>query len=78
MPDAQSHTCYMAQCNDSLQPVSITPAAPLTAAATAASTALTQAVVTTAATANSAFRHGGGGLGLYLGLRLCVAVHLCP
>ncbi len=59
----------MAQCNDSVLPIFITLAAPMTAAATAASTAVTQAVVTTAATANSACRHGGGGLEPYMGLR---------
>ena len=66
LPDAQCHTCCMAQCNDSVLPIFITLAAPMTAAATAASTAVTQAVVTTA---NSACRHGGGGLEPYMGLR---------
>ena len=56
--------------NELLHPISITPAASMTAAATAAaSTAVTQAIVTTAATANSACQHGGGGLEPYLGLR---------
>ena len=50
----------MAQCTDSLQPISITPAAPMTAAATAAApAAVTQAVVTTAATANSWWGRSG-------------------
>ena len=62
----------MAQWNNLLHPISITPAAPMTATAAAtaaASTAVTQAKVTTAATANSACQHGGGGLEPYLGLR---------
>ena len=70
LPDAQCHTCCMAQRNDFVQPISITSAARMIATATAAaSTAVTQAVVTTAAVANSACQHGGAGLQPYLGLR---------
>ena len=56
--DAQCHTCRMAQCNDLLQPMSITSTASQTAAAPAASTAVTTAIVTRAAVTTSATASG--------------------
>ena len=56
--DAQCHTCCMAQCNDLLQPMSITSAASQTAAAPAASIAVTTATVTRAAVTTSAIASG--------------------